>query len=102
MGGRRLAAPFITCAVAAVVMIGGLFLTMYPVRWAVVALAGAVAVLAQFAALRFRQGARTIIFAWGEASLIVVVYLVPAGWVPMIVGLGFLVGHALYVLRTGQ
>jgi diguanylate cyclase (GGDEF)-like protein len=84
-----------------IVMIGGPFVTTAQVRWHAVAFAIAVAIVAQFAALRFRQGTRTIFFAWGESALIVVVYLVPAGWVPLLIGIGFLVGHSLFLLRTG-
>ena len=64
-------------------MIGGPFAATSPIRWPAVATATAVAIVAQFAALRVRQGTRTVYFAWGEASLIIVAYLVPAGWVPL-------------------
>ncbi|HEY1486452.1 MAG TPA: bifunctional diguanylate cyclase/phosphodiesterase [Micromonosporaceae bacterium] len=61
----------------------------------------AVAVLAQAAALRFRQGNRMVFLGWGEAALIIVAYLVPSGWVPATIGIGALVGQCLYRLRTG-
>jgi diguanylate cyclase (GGDEF)-like protein len=97
---RGYVAPVATCVIGLVSMVGGPFVATFPVRWPAVALATAVAIVAQFAALRFRQGTRTIYFAWGEASLIIVAYLVPAGWVPLVTGVGFGVGHGLYLLRT--
>jgi diguanylate cyclase len=99
--GWHRAAAGSTAAVGVLAILGGPALTMYPVHWPAVAFAAAVAVIAQFGALRFRQGTRTIMFAWGESALIVVVYLVPAGWVPLLIGVGFLIGHQLYLLRTG-
>jgi diguanylate cyclase (GGDEF)-like protein len=50
------------------------------IRLAVVAGLTAVAVLAR---LRVRIGARTINVGWGEAALIVGLWLVPAGWLPL-------------------
>jgi diguanylate cyclase (GGDEF)-like protein len=97
---RSFVAPLATCAVGLVVMIGGPFAATSPIRWPAVATAIAVAIVAQFAALRVRQGTRTVYFAWGEASLIIVAYLVPAGWVPLVIGVGFAVGHGLFLLRT--
>jgi diguanylate cyclase (GGDEF)-like protein len=82
-------------------MIGGPFVAMRPIAWPSVAIAAGVAIMAQFAALRFRQGTRTIFFAWGEAAVIVVVYLVQPGLVPVLIGAGFLIGHTLFLFRTG-
>jgi diguanylate cyclase (GGDEF)-like protein len=45
-------------------------------------LAAAVIALAQLARLRVRVGTDMINVAWGEAALIVALYLVPPGWVP--------------------
>jgi diguanylate cyclase len=97
---RSFVAPLATCAVGIFAMIGGPFAATSPLRWPEVATATAVAIVAQFAALRFRQGLRTVYFAWGEASLIIVAYLVPAGWVPLVIGVGFAAGHGLFLLRT--
>ena len=44
--------------------------------------------LAQLARLRLRVGSGTVNVAWGEAALIVGLYLVPAGWLPAAVFLG--------------
>jgi diguanylate cyclase (GGDEF)-like protein len=64
-------------------------------------LALAIAVLAQAAALRFRQVNRMVYLGWGEGALIIVAFLMPAGWVPATIGVGALVGQCLYRLRTG-
>ena len=53
----------------------------------VVAALGAV-VLAQLARVRARVGSAQISVAWGEAALIVAIYLIPLGWVPGVVFLG--------------
>src|SRR5437762_2253547 len=73
-----------------------------PGDWRWLALALCAAIFAQFGALTFRQGARLVLFAWGEAGLIVVVYLVPTEWAPLVISVGWLIGHALYLLRTGS
>ncbi|HEY9481960.1 MAG TPA: bifunctional diguanylate cyclase/phosphodiesterase [Micromonosporaceae bacterium] len=100
VGRRSFVAPLATCAVGLLAMIGGPFAAESPIGWPEVATATAVAIVAQFAALRVRQGIRTVYFAWGEASLIIVVFLVPAGWVPLVIGVGFAAGHGLFLLRT--
>lgn len=97
---RTFVAPLATCAVGLLAMIGGPFAAISLIRWPEVAIATAVAIVAQFAALRVRQGTRIVYFAWGEASLIIVAYLVPAGWVPLVIAVGFAAGHGLFVLRT--
>ncbi|MEU7849607.1 bifunctional diguanylate cyclase/phosphodiesterase [Micromonospora parva] len=45
-------------------------------------IAVAVLALAQFARLRFRSPAGMVSITWGEAALIVCLYLTPAGWLP--------------------
>ncbi|HEU5107796.1 MAG TPA: hypothetical protein VFT95_04395, partial [Micromonosporaceae bacterium] len=52
------------------------------------ALAGAIMAVAQLARLRLRVGSGTINVAWGEAALIVGLYLVPPGWLPAAVFVG--------------
>jgi diguanylate cyclase (GGDEF)-like protein len=69
-------------------------------RWPALAWALGAATLAQILVLRFRQGTRTVLFAWGEAALIIVFYLVPVGVVPLVIGVGVLAGSAVYALRT--
>jgi hypothetical protein len=54
------------------------------------AIAAGVAALAQLAQLRFKAGPGMIGVAWGEAALIVGLYLVPAAWLPA----AFFVGAA--------
>ena len=72
---------------AAVVVAGGcLPVTIRPTRSASpparLAIAAGVMALAQLARLRLRVGSGMVNVAWGEAALIVGLYLVPAGWLP--------------------
>ncbi|WP_030486773.1 bifunctional diguanylate cyclase/phosphodiesterase [Micromonospora chokoriensis] len=48
----------------------------------------AVLALAQLARLRFRSAAGMVSITWGEAALIVCLYLIPAGWLPSATLLG--------------
>jgi diguanylate cyclase (GGDEF)-like protein len=63
-------------------------------------LAVAVVLLAQVMQLRFRLGPSMVGIAWGEAALIVSLYLVPPGWVPAAVFAGALIGRLLYSAFT--
>jgi diguanylate cyclase len=64
------------------------------------AFAFASAVLAQFAQMRWRpSGTR---FAWGEAAVIVVVFLLPTEYVPVIMGIGTFVGLSLWLLLNNS
>nr|WP_231922435.1 bifunctional diguanylate cyclase/phosphodiesterase [Micromonospora krabiensis] len=56
-----------------------------PARYAI---AVAVLALAQLARLRFRAAAGMVSISWGEAALIICLYLVPAGWLPSATLLG--------------
>jgi diguanylate cyclase (GGDEF)-like protein len=56
--------------------------------WARLGLAAAVMAVAQLARLRLRVGSGTINVAWGEAALIVGLYLAPPGWLPAAVFVG--------------
>ncbi|MDG4807960.1 bifunctional diguanylate cyclase/phosphodiesterase [Micromonospora sp. WMMD1120] len=51
-------------------------------------IAVAVVALAQLARLRFRSAAGMVSITWGEAALIVCLYLTPAGWLPSATLLG--------------
>ncbi|MGW3608460.1 putative bifunctional diguanylate cyclase/phosphodiesterase [Micromonospora sp. NPDC005163] len=51
-------------------------------------IAVAVFAVAQFARLRFRSAAGMVSITWGEAALIVCLYLAPAGWLPAATLLG--------------
>lgn len=51
-------------------------------------IAVAVLAVAQFARLRFRSAAGMVSITWGEAALIVCLYLAPAGWLPLATLLG--------------
>ncbi|MBX6355068.1 MAG: bifunctional diguanylate cyclase/phosphodiesterase [Micromonosporaceae bacterium] len=52
--------------------------------------------LAQVMQLRFRVGPSVVGIAWGEAAVVVCLYLVPPGWLPAAVFAGALVGRLLY------
>jgi diguanylate cyclase (GGDEF)-like protein len=61
------------------------------------AIAAAVAALAQLAQLRFKVGPGMIGVAWGEAALVIGLYLVPAAWLPAAFFIGAAVAGALIV-----
>jgi diguanylate cyclase len=67
------------------------------IAWPRLAGAVVVATLAQLARVRVRVGTTQISLGWGEAALVVVIYLIPFGWVPAAVFVGVLV--AQLVLR---
>jgi diguanylate cyclase len=48
----------------------------------------AVAALAQLAAIPMRMGGARMRLGWGEAAVIIALYLLPSGWVPLAVCLG--------------
>src|SRR5262245_30479208 len=54
------------------------------------AIAVAITAVALVARIRVRVSGSYVSLAWGEAALVVALYLVPAGWVPlaMLVGVG--------------
>ncbi|MFC0562617.1 putative bifunctional diguanylate cyclase/phosphodiesterase [Plantactinospora siamensis] len=64
------------------------------------AVAAAVAAVAQLARLRFRLANGTINVGWGEAALIVAFYLVPAGLVPLAVFAGATVAWIILSLLS--
>jgi diguanylate cyclase (GGDEF)-like protein len=90
-----------SAVIAIVVVVLGAIADGVPAMWPRLVMAGALATLAQAAALRLRQGNRMVYLGWGEAALIIVAYLVPAGWVPATIGIGALVGQCIYRVRTG-
>jgi len=62
-------------------------------------IAVAILAVAQLARLRFRTGAGMVSITWGEAALIVCLYLAPAGWLPSatLLGAGLAwTAHSLY------
>jgi diguanylate cyclase (GGDEF)-like protein len=60
-----------------------------------VAATGAV-LLSQLARVRVRIGAATISLGWGEAALIIVVFVLPLGWVPASVLVGAAVAQIIF------
>jgi len=55
----------------------------------------AAATMAQLARVRVRVGTTQISLGWGEAALIVVLYLIPYGWVPAMVLVGVLLAQLI-------
>ena len=51
--------------------------------------------LAQLARVRIRVGTTQISLGWGEAALIIVLYLIPPGWVPAAVLVGLLLAQII-------
>lgn len=95
---RVLSAFVITAAVAAVVA-GLVAPVSHPAgapltAWQRLSIAAGLMAVAQLARLRLRVGSGTVNVAWGEAALIVGLYLVPPGWLPSAV----LVGTGLAVM----
>ncbi|RZT82727.1 diguanylate cyclase/phosphodiesterase [Micromonospora violae] len=65
-------------------------------------IAVAVLALAQLARLRFRSAAGMVSITWGEAALIVCLYLTPAGWVPSATLLGTGLAWTMLSLRNDR
>ncbi|MGC5319964.1 putative bifunctional diguanylate cyclase/phosphodiesterase [Micromonospora arida] len=65
-------------------------------------IAVAVLALAQLARLRFRSAAGMVSITWGEAALIVCLYLTPAGWLPSATLLGTALAWTLLSLHNDR
>ncbi|MEU8127510.1 bifunctional diguanylate cyclase/phosphodiesterase [Micromonospora sp. NPDC049049] len=65
-------------------------------------IAVAVLALAQLARLRFRSAAGMVSITWGEAALIVCLYLTPAGWLPSATLLGTGLAWTLLSLHSDR
>ena len=92
---RRLSVAYLV--LGALVVVAGLARAeSVPTGW--LAAAVAAVVLAQLARLTVRIGSGRPTIAWGEAAVIVVLYAVPAAWVPAVVGTGVLLRE---LLRAG-
>jgi diguanylate cyclase len=81
-------------AAALLAILGGLWIAPAPPWWQLL-LAIAAATLAQLLRLRVRIAAGVIYVAWGEAALIVGLYLVPAGWLPAVFAAGTVLSMVL-------
>jgi hypothetical protein len=70
-----------------------------------IAIGVGIVVLAQFARIRVRAGKAVVQLAWGEAALVVLCYLLPAGWVPAVTMTGVVISQMLFQFigdrRTG-
>ncbi|GAB3945556.1 hypothetical protein GCM10027614_37550 [Micromonospora vulcania] len=65
-------------------------------------IAVAVLAVAQLARLRFRSAAGMVSITWGEAALIVCLYLAPAGWLPSATLLGAGLAWTVLSLHTDR
>jgi predicted signal transduction protein with EAL and GGDEF domain len=63
-----------------------------------IAVAVVTVAVSQLAVVRVRVGAARLSLGWGEASLVVLLYLLPAGWVPLAIFLGVLVAMGVLQL----
>ncbi|MGH3682853.1 MAG: hypothetical protein ACRDT2_21695, partial [Natronosporangium sp.] len=82
-------------AAALVLVFGGPMVAPEPPPWWRLALAVGVMVVAHVLRQRFRLGVTVFYLAWGEAALIIGLFLVPAGWVPPVVATGCLISAVL-------
>jgi diguanylate cyclase (GGDEF)-like protein len=60
-----------------------------------IAIGVTIAALAQLARIRVRAGAGVVHVAWGEAAIVGLCYLLPAGWVPAVAVVGVTVAQLL-------
>src|SRR5262249_52465425 len=65
------------------------------VGWPKLALAVGATMAAQLARVRVRVGTSQISLGWGEAALVVVIFLIPFGWVPATVFVGVLAAQLI-------
>src|SRR5690625_880039 len=94
-GARIVAVARIVLLVIALAGItGGVWLAPHPPDGRILLAIGAV-VLAFLLRLRFRTGGGVFFLAWGEAALIIGLYLVPAGWLPLTFATGVLVAAGI-------
>jgi diguanylate cyclase len=86
-------------AAALAVVLGGLAIAPeHPSLWSF-ALAAAVATVVYLPRQRFRVGGASFLYGWCEAAVIVALHLVPAGWAPLAIGVGYLAYAGLRWLR---
>ncbi|QSB13948.1 bifunctional diguanylate cyclase/phosphodiesterase [Natronosporangium hydrolyticum] len=89
-------------AVALVTLLGGLWVAAESPPWWRLMLAIGVAAATHLLRQRLRVGPAVFYLAWGEAALVISLFLVPAGWVPLAVLCGAMVavaGRALHFRR---
>src|SRR5438874_1405111 len=69
-----------------------------PAPWYLLAIAVGTVALSHVAVVRVRVGSTRMSLGWGEASLVVLLYLIPGGWIPLAIFLG--VAVAMVVLQV--
>ena len=87
-------------AAALAIVLGGPVLAPEPPPLWRFALAFGVVAVAHLLRQRFRLGSTVFFLTWGEAGLIIALFLVPAGWVPPVVAAGLMVVAVVDWLRT--
>lgn len=96
---RWLVAISMIAALAA--SIGGVALAK-PIGWSDFAIVAGLVCISQLGRLRMPLGRTTFSTGWGEAALIVSLYLVPAGWVPAAVGIGVILAKILLMIFADE
>lgn len=89
-----LARYLLLAAALAMVLVGPVVAPEPPPLWRLAFAIGVTAV-AHVLRQRFRFVATVFYLAWGEASLIIALFLVPAGWVPLVVATGTLLSAGM-------
>jgi diguanylate cyclase (GGDEF)-like protein len=82
--------------------VGGLVVAPVPPRWWQFLLAVGVACAAHLLRQQIRVKLSVFYLAWGEAALIIALYLVPPGWVPLVIANGVLIPTTLRALWNRQ
>jgi diguanylate cyclase (GGDEF)-like protein len=85
-------------AAALVTVLGGLLATPDPPPLGRFALAVVVAVASYALMHRFRSGSEVVGYLWCEVALLVGLFLLPPGWVPLVLAVGYALGRAARVL----
>jgi diguanylate cyclase len=99
---RRVSLLILAVYIASVVfvplgLLAHAFETDRPASPYLLAIAVGTVAVSQLAVVRVRVGAARLALGWGEASLVILLYLIPAGWVPLAIFLG--VTLAMIVLQ---
>ncbi|TMM38535.1 MAG: bifunctional diguanylate cyclase/phosphodiesterase [Actinobacteria bacterium] len=90
------------CVIPAALVVAGAGVVWYPPaasgRGTAIRLVAAIAavLLAQLARVRIRLGPALVSLGWGEAALVVVVFVVPLGWVPASVLVGVAISQVIF------
>src|SRR5438874_6133023 len=101
-GASRRLMVLYACVIPAALVVAGAGVVWYPPaasgRGTAIRLVAAIAavLLAQLARVRIRLGPALVSLGWGEAALVVVVFVVPLGWVPASVLVGVAISQVIF------